>query len=356
MLDTFSDEAIVALIGLMGGVLLGLAARIGRFCTLGAIEDALYSSSDLRLRMWGVAIGVAILGTFGLIGTGLLTPAETFYLQMGFAPLAHIPVAHVIGGLVFGYGMALSGNCGYGALARLGGGDLRSFVIVLVMGLAAYATLSGPLAYLRVWLFPPQPAPDTLPSFAVTLTDLLGLSPVAGGMAIGVAVLILAVAPRHARSHIPTLFWGSIVGLAIITGWAGTQWVADTGFSAVPVQSHTFSAPVGEAMLYAMTGSGRSLSFGVGSVAGVCLGAFLGSLIKGQFRWEACEDPRELRRQIVGASIMGVGAVVAVGCSVGQGLSAMSVLSFGAPLTLLSIFIGAAVGLRQLITGLVPAD
>lgn len=351
MLDMFSDEVIVALIGAAGGVLLGLAARMGRFCTLGAIEDVLYSSSNLRLRMWGIAIGVAITGTFALIGAGLLAPAEALYLQLGFAPLAHI-----VGGLMFGYGMALSGNCGYGAVARLGGGDLRSFVIVLVMGLAAYATLSGPLAYVRIWLFPPQAAPDALPSIAMSLTAATGVSPVVCGMVVGVAVLGLSAAPKHARSHLPTLFWGSVVGLAIISGWAGTQWVADTGFSATPVQSHTFSAPVGEAMLYAMTASGRSLSFGVGSVAGVWAGAFLGSLIKRQFRWEACEDPRELRRQIVGAAIMGVGAVIAVGCSVGQGLSAMSVLSFGAPLTLLAIFLGAAVGLRQLITGLVPVD
>jgi hypothetical protein len=105
-----------------------------------------------------------------------------------------------------------------------------------------------------------------------------------------------------------------------------------------------------------MTGSARPLSFAVGSVAGVWLGAFIGSLIKGHFRWEACEDPRELRRQILGAALMGGGAVVAVGCSVGQGLSAFSLLAFSAPVTVLAIFIGAAIGLRQLIVGFLPAE
>jgi hypothetical protein len=108
-------------------------------------------------------------------------------------------------------------------------------------------------------------------------------------------------------------------------------------------------------MLYAMTSSGNSISFGTGSVVGVILGALIGSLIKGHFRWEVCDDPRELRRQILGAALMGVGAVVAVGCSVGQGLSAFSVLTFSAPVTLACILMGAAIGLRQLILGFEPS-
>ncbi|RMD91569.1 MAG: YeeE/YedE family protein, partial [Alphaproteobacteria bacterium] len=105
------------------------------------------------------------------------------------------------------------------------------------------------------------------------------------------------------------------------------------------------------AMLWLMTASGSSLSFGVGSVAGVLTGAFLGSLVKGHFRWEACEDPRELKRQILGAALMGVGAAVAMGCTIGQGVSAFSLLYYGAPVTFLSIIAGAALGLRQLIEG-----
>jgi uncharacterized membrane protein YedE/YeeE len=108
---------------------------------------------------------------------------------------------------------------------------------------------------------------------------------------------------------------------------------------------------VGETLLYVMMGSARAPSFAVGSVTGVALGAFAGSLLKGHFRWEACEDPRELRRQIIGAAIMGVGAVLALGCTVGQGLSAFSVLAFSAPVTFAAIFAGAALGLRQLIEG-----
>ena len=346
MIEVLGEAQVTALVGLLGGVLLGLAARLGRFCTLGAIEDALYAGSDTRLRMWGVAIGVAIIGSFALSAAGGLQTERTIYLAFAFQP-----VAAVLGGAMFGYGMALAGNCGYGALARLGGGDLRSFVIVLVMGLAAFATISGPLAYVRVAAFAQTPALAGTPGIAQGLAVLSGLSANAIGIAVGAIVLGVTLAAPAFRREGKAIVWGGVVGLAVVSGWAGTQWVAANGFGPTTIESHTFAAPLGETMLYAMTASGRSLSFGVGSVAGVLLGAFAGSLMKGHFRWEACEDPRELRRQIVGAALMGVGAVLAMGCSIGQGLSAVSVLAYSAPVVMVGIFAGAWIGLRQLITG-----
>lgn len=351
MLDLMSESTALVLIGFLGGAVLGLAARLGRFCTLGAVEDYFYSSSDLRLRMWGVAIGTAIIGTFGLIGAGWLDPAVPVYLGMAWNPLASI-----LGGLIFGYGMAISGNCGFGALARLGGGDLRSFVIVLVTGISAYVALSGPLAALRVRLFPQDPSGEALPGIAQALSRVTGLGVAPLGIAIGAIILALVIWPRRVRRSATTLGWGLVVGLAIVLGWAGTSWVAQAGWEATPVVSHTFSAPLGDTILFAMLSSALAPSFGVGSVMGVLAGAFIGSTIKGHFRWEACDDPRELRRQIGGAVLMGLGAVLAVGCSVGQGLSAMSLLAYGAPVTLACIFAGCYIGLRQLVIGFAPAE
>ena len=345
MIDSLGEPATLAFIGLLGGMMLGLAARMGRFCTLGAIEDAIYGNDSTRLRMWGVAIGVAICGSFGLSAAGLLDTERTIYLSFAFQPLAS-----ALGGLMFGYGMALAGNCGYGALARLGGGDLRSFVIVLVMGLTAYATISGPLAYLRVAAFP-QAQAFAVPGIAQGLAATLGIDVDSTGIVIGLCVLAATLATAAFRREGRAILWGAVVGLAIVSGWAGTQWVAVNGFSPTVVESHTFAAPLGESMIYAMMASGRSLSFGIGSVAGVLLGAFIGSLLKGHFRWEACEDPRELRRQIAGAALMGIGAVLAMGCSIGQGLSAISVLAWSAPVVMAGIFAGAWIGLWQLING-----
>ena len=351
MLEWLGEANTVALVGLIGGIALGLAARIGRFCTLGAIEDLLYSSDDRRMRMWGLAIGTAIIGTHIALGTGLLNGSDTAYLDRVWNPLGSI-----IGGLLFGYGMALSGNCGYGALARLGGGDLRSFVIVIVMGLSAYFVMSGPLAYARVWLFPVEENASSPQGLSQLMEASFGIGVMTTGLVIGLALLLIALASRSMLRSPKHIFWGIVVGLAVVSGWVGTAWVASVGFAAEPIQTHTFAAPIGDTIFYSMTASGTALSFSVGSVVGVLLGAFLGSFSEGHFRWEACDDPRELRRQILGAAIMGPGAILAVGCSVGQGISAFSLLAFSAPVTFIAIFAGAAFGLRQLITGFVPAE
>jgi hypothetical protein len=352
VLEWLGDDLAVTLVGLTGGIMLGLAARLGRFCTMGAIEDLLYGGSDLRMRMWILAIGVAITGSFALHAAGLFAVERSYYLSIRW-----MPVASILGGLAFGYGMALAGNCGFGSIARLGGGDMRAFVIVLVMGVSAFVVLSGPLAGLRVWAFPQaEVVNDMPPGLAHLIARWTGASVGVIGITMGLAVMGAALASRAFLARPAMLFWGAFVGLAIVIGWAGSFAVAQHGFTAMPIVSHSFSAPVGESLLWWMTGSARAPSFAVGSVTGVILGAFAGSLVKGHFRWEACEDPRELRRQITGAGLMGAGAVVALGCTIGQGLSAMSMLAFSAPVTFVAIFAGAAFGLRQLIEGFQPAE
>ncbi|CAN0593579.1 unnamed protein product [Ectocarpus sp. 12 AP-2014] len=223
------------------------------------------------------------------------------------------------------------------------------------MGLSAYFVMSGPLASTRVWLFPPDldaSAPQGISQF---LSATFNIAPAVTGLAIGGGILAISLASKDMRHSPKHIFWGIVVGLAITFGWLGTSWIAANGFAAEPVQTHSFAAPIGDTIFYGMTASGTALSFSVGSVVGVLLGACLGSYSKGHFRWEACDDPRELRRQIFGAAIMGAGAILAVGCSVGQGISAFSVLAFSAPITFIAIFAGAALGLKQLITGFAPS-
>ncbi len=345
MIEGISEATLTALIGMFGGVVLGLAARLSGFCALGAIEDALYAGSRKRMAMWGVAIGVAVLGAFGLQFAGQLDFESAIYHSQPFSPTLTI-----FGGLLFGYGMSLAGNCGFGALARLGGGDLRSFVIVLVIGVSAYITLSGPLAAARV--FATDQTAVALPAGGYAgLLEMAGIPFVVTGFTIGGLLLLAASFNSDLIKDKKALMWSLAVGLTIVAGWAGTQWISETGFSDLPVRSHTYAAPIGESLIYVMTASGGGLGFGVGSVAGVIIGATMGSLIKGQFRWEACEDPRELRRQIFGAAAMGVGAVLAFGCTIGQGISAFSVLAYSAPFAVISIIVGASLGLKFLIAG-----
>ena len=340
--------ALAALIGLMTGMVLGLAARLGEFCTLGAIESAIYGDDQRRLRLWGIVLGTAIFSTFLLADAGLIDIEATIYHAIAWNPLASI-----IGGAVFGYGMALAGNCGFGALARFGGGDLRAFVVVVVMAISGYVTLNGPLANLRILAFPQHPA-DAPQGYAHLVAAQLGVPPLAFATIVAAALTgwALSYAPLRRAHH--RIGWGVAAGLSISLALWGTSTLNAMSFGAVPVEGHSFTAPLGRALLWLMTASSGGLGFAVGSVAGVLAGAFIGSSIKGHFRWEACEDPRELGRQVSGAALMGVGGIVAMGCSVGQGLTGFATLAYSAPVTLAAIYFGALYGLRRLIQGYQP--
>ncbi|AHM04579.1 Lipocalin-related protein and Bos/Can/Equ allergen [Roseibacterium elongatum DSM 19469] len=346
MLDILGETGAILLIGLVGGIVLGLAARLGRFCTLAMIEDAHYGNDLSRLWLWVMALGTALAANFALDAAGLMEISQSFYITNAFPVLGA-----VLGGLMFGYGMAQAGNCGFGHLARIGGGDLRSLVIVLAMGVTAMVTISGLLAALRIRLFPVTFSPDRPQGLAHAAERITGIDASLIGMALGVVMILAAIRFLPTERRASHLFWGGLVGLTVTSGFFGTWWVANTGFGAWPVVSHAFTAPVGDTIHYAMFSSGLDPKFGIASVVGVIIGGGIGSVIRFGLHWEACDDPRQLKRQLAGAGLMGVGAVLAAGCSVGQGLSGFSVLGYTAPLTAAAIWAGAWLGLRQLIVG-----
>ena len=150
------------------------------------------------------------------------------------------------------------------------------------------------------------------------------------------------------------IIWSVLAGLSIAAAFWGTSALDINSLDEIPVQGHTFTTPLGKTLLYMMTSSSSSLSFPIGSVIGVIFGAFIGSIIKGHFRWEACEDARELGRQMLGAVLMGFGSVIAMGCSIGQGVSAFSTLAISGPITLAAIIFGSILAIRQILTGYQP--
>lgn len=339
---------LAALAGLMAGIVLGLAARLGEFCTLGALESALYGADQRRLRLWGVVLAVAIFGTFLGSSLGVIDIGSSIYHQIAWNPLASI-----VGGLLFGYGMAMAGNCGFGALVRLGGGDLRSLVVVFVMGVFAFVALSGPLAPLRIALFAQENATGPQ-GIAYDVQAAIGAVPLVTAAVLAAGFLIWALAYKGLRTSPRQVAWGVAAGLAVVWSYAATSWLAQQSFDSVQIEGLSFTAPLGRTLIWVMTSSAGGISFSVGTVCGVLMGALAGSLWRGLFRWEACEDPRELGRQISGAAMMGVGGVVALGCSVGQGVSAFATLAWSGPVTLAAIALGAMFGLRQLIGGFQP--
>ncbi|MFN3723201.1 MAG: YeeE/YedE family protein [Paracoccaceae bacterium] len=347
-METLPYGVLAAIVGLIGGIVLGLAARLGDFCTLGALESAVYGKDQTRARLWGIVLGVAILGTQLGALAGWIDLGGTFYHQIAWNPLASI-----FGGLVFGYGMAMAGNCGFGALVRFGGGDLRSLVVVVVMGIFGFVALSGPLAPLRTLLFP-QPDATGPQGIVHDLGGVTGLPASVIIVAIGLACLIWALSYPPMRRAWRTLFWSVAAGLAVVWCFAGTTWVSQYSLGAIGVEGLSFTAPVGRTLIFLMTSTAGGITFSVGAVVGVMAGALIGSTVRGLFRWEACEDPRELGRQVGGAVLMGIGGVVAMGCSVGQGVSAFAALAWSGPVTLAAIIAGALFGLHQLISGYQP--
>lgn len=348
-MDSIPYGVLAALAGLIGGAVLGLSARLGNFCTLGALETAVYGGSQQRLRLWGIVLAVAISGTFLGVQTGSIRLMDTFYHQIEWNPWAS-----VVGGLLFGYGMALAGNCGFGALVRFGGGDLRSLVVVVVMGLFSFITLSGPLAPVRVALFE-QVTARSEQGITATVQAMTGVPPLACALIIAAAFLVWALAHGPLRRAPAEIAWGVVAGVAVVWSLWATSWLNTESFGEIGVEGLSFTAPVGRTLIYLMTSTAGGLNFSVGAVGGVMAGALAGSLWRGMFRWEACEDPRELGRQVGGAALMGIGGVIALGCSVGQGVSAFATLAWSAPVTLAAICAGAVFGLRGLI-GLAQAD
>lgn len=345
-MEFMSDNHWAALAGLFGGGALGLSAAIGRFCTLGAIEDALYGDDYTRLRMWALALGVAVTTIFVCEAFGQIDYSQSIYYTIKWNPIASI-----VGGLMFGWGMALAGNCGFGALARMAGGDLRSFVVAVVMAISAYMALGGPTAVVRDWLFPQSDHVGAPQGIAHLVGGWFNAGPLVPALIFAAICIAWAFSGKKFRESRTHIVWSIVVGLAIVSGFWATNIISVNGFDEITVESLSYSAPLGESLIYLMTWSGATMNFGIGSVTGVLVGSMIGTRIKGRFRWEACDDPRELGRSVFGAFIMGTGGVVALGCSIGQGLSGFSVLAFSAPVVLISIFVGAKFGLRYLIHG-----
>ncbi len=336
-------------IGLAGGLILGLAARLGRFCTLAAIEDSLFGYDNTRLRMWVLAMAVAILGVFAAEIAGLITPRDARIIASGFNPLST-----VIGGLIFGVGMAFVGTCGFGTIVRLGGGDLSSFLVFLVLGISALMAAAGPTALFNLWVLDPFQVNLELfadPRLHVVLAKLTGIGAAFIPPLIAAALVTWVLADGKFRSSLGRLAWGVLVGLVVACGWIGTGWLVYDEFDPQPIVSYTFIHPVGASVMYAMTSTGSQLSFGIGSVLGVLFGAFAGALMKKECRWQTHDAPFEAKRQIVGAFLMGTGGMYALGCTFGQGLSAVALLAVSAPLALVSMWLGAWLGLLYLMEG-----
>ncbi|MDP3410514.1 YeeE/YedE family protein [Bosea sp. (in: a-proteobacteria)] len=340
----------VALIGIGIGAACGFTARRARLCSFGAVEDVWIGGDTRRLRIFGLALGVALLGTQAMVWTGALNPALSTYV-----PSAVPWLAILLGATLFGLGMALVGTCGFGSLVRLGTGDLRSLIVMMVFGATAYATLRGILAPWRIDGLEQValPVPGAVQGDLPSVLAWFGFGNWRLGIALAAsALLVLAVLlDRRLRRSPRLLLAGVTLGLGVVAGWWATGVAIDEFSAPARPQSLTFVSPVGRALYAVLTTPEGLLDFGIGTIIGVVLGSFLSALFDREFRWEAFDDHHEMRRHLVGAVMMGGGGILAGGCTIGQGITAGSMMALSWPLAIGGMMIGARLGIAFLMEG-----
>ena len=335
---------LVILAGLVIGLVYGAVGLLSGFCLMSSMRGFLAEGDGRLVRSYALAIAVAIAASQLLAGSGMVDLGKSIYLQQSFS----VPVLF-LGGLLFGYGMVLSNGCGSRALVLLGRGNLRSFVVVIVLAIAAQMTLKGLIAPARIALVQASQttvSANSLPSLLVLLGLTESLSRAFAAAAIVLALVLFAFAHPAFRRSPGQIAAGVIVGVIVAAGWFVTGYLGADDFNPVPVTSLTFVAPIADALQYAMLSTGLTLNFGVATVAGVFAGSLAAAIATGRFKLEGYSSPRHMLRSGSGAALMGVGGVMAFGCSIGQGLTGVSTLALGSFVALACILLGTTAGLR----------
>lgn len=366
MTGNIGTATIVVWGGFIVAFVFGVVAARANFCTMGAISDVVNMGHWGRMRMWLLAIAVAIVGAGALQWLGLVDLAKSIYQRPRLTWLSAI-----VGGLAFGVGMTLAGGCANKNLLRAGGGSLRSVVVLAFLGISAYMTLKGLFGQWRV---------DYLDRFAVDLSaygikgqDLptllastTGLAPHAAlALAIAAvagALLVFVFADARFRSNPNQVASGVILGLLVVGAWYVSGHV---GYGEHPetmenvffatntraAESLSFVAPVafGLELLMLWTDKSLAISFGIASALGIVAGSLAWALATGQFRLDGFASAADTRDHIVGSILMGFGGVTALGCTIGQGISGVSTLAVGSFLALGSIIVGAVATMKYLL-------
>ncbi|WP_436643409.1 YeeE/YedE family protein [Microbaculum sp. FT89] len=349
-MEGFDARFVLPILGVIAGIVLGYVARVNRFCTLSALERYWYAGDGTGVRTWALAAASALVATQAMVLAGIIDLSPSFYLAAEFGLTGAI-----IGGVMFGFGMALVGTCGFGAVIRLGGGSLRSLVVLIVLGLAALATQRGLVGLARI-----QVVDNLALDLSFAGDQSLGsiASALVGADVRAVVAVLMAASLLYwifrdgaFRRKYRQITTGVTIGLVIAFGWLSTVLIAERAFVPVQIEAGSFVVPVGDLLLQVITFTGSLPDYGVGLIVGTLIGATLGAWHKKDTRWEACDDARELGRHLAGGVMMGIGGVFAMGCTVGQGITAVSTLAISAPVVIASIGLGARMGLAWLLEG-----
>lgn len=310
-----------------------------------AIIETVDRRAGKQASSWLAALATAILATQALSFAEVVDVSESIYLTSSITWLAVI-----VGGLTFGLGMVLTRGCGGRHLVLAAGGNLRSWIVLSALGLTAYMTLRGILALPRTWIeglasVPADPGAASLGSIAAAQIGVgVPTASLAIALLAALVCLICIARIKSDRGRALPVISGIIIGLLIAGGWYVTNVLGFDDFEPVRTESVTFTAPVGNAIQYLLTYTGSQADFGITVVAGTLAGAFLAALARGGFNLEGFDTPHHLLRYAAGGAMMGFGGILALGCTIGAGLSGVSTLSIISVIALISIVVGGTVG------------
>ena len=319
--ENWTAPQVVVLFALALGAAFGVFAERSAFCFRRALigEDR-----RAALGVWLTALAIALLGTQAAVALEWISFADHRLLNTDLPILAILT-----GGVLFGIGMVLARGCASRLTVLSGTGNLRALLVMLVFALTAHATLKGVLAPLRTTLgtftLPLENA--ALPGNALIWTALI-------------AVAALAFALRSGNGWKP-LTLAALIGALVPLGWVGTGFVLYDDFDPIAMESLSFTAPAADTLFFTIASTAISASFGTGLIGGVILGSLAAALIFGSFKWQSFESPAQTGRYLFGGALMGLGGVLAGGCTVGAGLSGLPTLSIAALLAVLAMAAGA---------------
>ncbi|MGB8338827.1 MAG: YeeE/YedE family protein [Burkholderiales bacterium] len=341
----------------------GFVANKTNFCTMGAVSDIVNMGSWQRMRMWLLAIAVAIMGASLLQFTGMVDLTKSIYTGPRLNWLSHI-----VGGILFGIGMTLASGCGSKTLIRVGTGNLKSLIVLVFIGISSYMTLKGLFAPLRVYgldlvnidmakrNLSHQDLPSLLTAWGFGQRQILALL---CGALISIVMLVFIFKDKAFRANKDFLLGGIVVGSVVAAGWyvsghLGYGENPDTletvffGTNSRAAESFTFIAPIAYSLEMLMLWTDKSLivTFGIASTIGVILGSLAYALLSKTFRWENFASPADLLNHIAGGALMGFGGVCALGCTVGQGITGISTLAIGSFITFAAILAGSAATMK----------
>ncbi|QLQ26022.1 MAG: YeeE/YedE family protein [Dechloromonas sp.] len=344
-------------------LVLGYIAARTNFCTMGAISDVVNMGHWGRARMWLLAIAVAMAGANLLHYFELIDLTKSIY-QRPVLPW----LSMLLGGTLFGIGMTIAGGCANKNLLRLGGGSVRSLVVLVFLAISAYMTLKGLFgqwrsSYLDPVAFDFASLGMQGQGLAELLARLTGMTARTALLAttgvVVIALLIFVFKDKDFRASGEQLVGGTILGMLVTAGWYLTGHIGfaenpDTlemtyfGTNSRTLESLTFVAPTAYSLELLMLWTDKSLrvTFGIATIIGVVLGSLIHAVTSRQFLWEGFASLEDLRNHLVGSILMGFGGVLAMGCTIGQGLSGLSTLALGSFISVAGIVAGAAATMK----------